>query len=59
MRVFSGRLRWSFHPWAEARPFKGPRSRWTEIPRIQNTDNSHLIRSMVLSPLERHSNDGA
>jgi hypothetical protein len=52
MRVFSAGLRWLFHPWAEAGPFKGPRSRWTGMPGIQNTNNSHLIWSMVLSPLE-------
>jgi hypothetical protein len=32
MRVFSVGLRSSFHPWAKARPLKGPRSRWTRIP---------------------------
>jgi hypothetical protein len=32
MRVFSAGLRSSFHPWAEARPLKEPRSRWTGIP---------------------------
>jgi hypothetical protein len=40
MRVFSARLRSSFHPWAEAGPLKGPRSRWAGIPGIQNTDSS-------------------
>jgi hypothetical protein len=33
MRVFSTGLRSSFHPWAEAGPLKGPRSRWIGIPR--------------------------
>jgi hypothetical protein len=33
MRVFSAGLRSSFHPWAEAGPLKGLRSRWTGIPR--------------------------
>jgi hypothetical protein len=33
MRVFSARLRSSVYPWAEAGPFKEPRSRWTEISR--------------------------
>jgi hypothetical protein len=33
MRVFYAGLRSSFHPWAEAVPLKGPRSRWTGIPR--------------------------
>jgi hypothetical protein len=33
MRVFSAELRSSFLPWAEVRPLKGPRSRWTGIPR--------------------------
>jgi hypothetical protein len=33
MRVFSAGLWSSFHPWAEAGPLKGPRSRWTGIPR--------------------------
>jgi hypothetical protein len=32
-RVFSAGLRSSFHPWAEAGPLKGTRSRWTGIPR--------------------------
>jgi hypothetical protein len=32
MRVFSAGLRSSYHPWAEAGPLKGPRSRWTRIP---------------------------
>jgi hypothetical protein len=33
MRVFPAGLRSSFHPWAEAGPLKGPRCRWTGIPR--------------------------
>jgi hypothetical protein len=33
MRVFSAGLRSWFHPWAETRPLKGPKSRWTGIPR--------------------------
>jgi hypothetical protein len=33
MRVFSVELRSSFLPWAEVEPMKGPRSRWTGIPR--------------------------
>jgi hypothetical protein len=33
MRVFSAGLQSSFHPCAEAGPLKGPRSRWTKIPR--------------------------
>jgi hypothetical protein len=38
MRVFSTELRSSFLPWAKVGPLKGPRSRWTGIPGIQNTD---------------------
>jgi hypothetical protein len=33
MRVFSAGLWSSFHPWAEAGPLKGPKSKWTGIPR--------------------------
>jgi hypothetical protein len=33
MRVFFVGLRSSVYPWAEAGPLKGPRSRWTVIPR--------------------------
>jgi hypothetical protein len=33
MRVFSDELWSSILPWAEVGPLKGPRSRWTRIPR--------------------------
>jgi hypothetical protein len=37
MRGFSAGLQSSFHPWAEAGPLKGPRSRWTGIPPVSRT----------------------
>jgi hypothetical protein len=46
MRVFSARLRSSFHPWAEAGPLKEPRSRWTGIPRYPK----HRHYALVMDP---------
>jgi hypothetical protein len=41
MRVFSIELRLSLLPWAEVGPMKGPRSRWTGIPRyLEHRDQS-------------------
>jgi hypothetical protein len=56
MRVFSAGLRSSFHLWAEAGPLKGPRSRWTGIPGIQNTDKYFAENYVLLKdePLYFH-----
>jgi hypothetical protein len=57
MRVFSTELRSSFLPWAEVGLLKGPRSRWTGIPRypehrhplpVVDKDN-HLSKPIFLS----------
>jgi hypothetical protein len=40
MRVFFVGLRSLVYPWAEARPLKGPRSRWTRIP--QYPEHQHI-----------------
>jgi hypothetical protein len=57
MRVFSAGLRSSFHPWAEAGPLKGPRSRWTGIPRYpehkQGLRLSTYAQGLRLSPYAR------
>jgi hypothetical protein len=42
MRVFFVGLRSLVYPWAEARPLKGARSRWTGITRYPETDTYHL-----------------
>jgi hypothetical protein len=44
MRVFSIGLRSSLYPWAKARPLKGPRSRWTGIPRYPEHRHSLSMR---------------
>jgi hypothetical protein len=44
MRVFFVGLRLSFLPWAEAGPLKGPRSRWTGIPRYP--EHQHLQQTL-------------
>jgi hypothetical protein len=58
MRVFSAGLRSSFHPWAKARPLKGPRSRWTGILGIQNTDSSPREPGSRTRPLEGAKGQG-
>jgi hypothetical protein len=58
MRVFSAGLRSSFHPWAEAGPLKGPRSRWTGYPGIQNTDSSAREPGPRTRPLEGAKGQG-
>jgi hypothetical protein len=45
MRFFSAGLRSSFQPWAEAGPLKGPRSRWTGIPRYPEHRQGCVERS--------------
>jgi hypothetical protein len=52
MRVFFVELWSSVYPWAKARPLKGPRSRWTGIPRypehLQNSHDCHMMMTQIL-----------
>jgi hypothetical protein len=48
MRVFSVGLQLSVYPWAEARPLKEPRSRWTRIPQYpEHRQRSHDTTSRI------------
>jgi hypothetical protein len=47
-RVFSPELRSSFLPWAEVGPLKGPRSRWTGIPRYPEHRQQVFLRKSKL-----------
>jgi hypothetical protein len=58
MRVFSAGLRSSIYPWAKAGLLKGPRSRWTGIPGIQNTDSSPREPGPQTRPLEGAKGQG-
>jgi hypothetical protein len=58
MRVFSTGLQLSVYPWAEAGPLKEPRSRWTGIPGIQNTDSSPREPSPQTHPLKGAKGQG-
>jgi hypothetical protein len=49
MRVFFVGLRSSVYPWAEAGPLKGPRSRWTGIPRYPEHRQTGVHSSLVVS----------
>jgi hypothetical protein len=59
MRVFSAGLRSSFHPWAKAGPLKGPRSRWTGIPRylehrhLPPQDKNNLLSLTLQGPTQK------
>jgi hypothetical protein len=54
MRVFSVGLRSSVYPWAEAGPLKGPRSRWTGIPRY--LEHRHLaFLSTALDVIKKYN----
>jgi hypothetical protein len=52
MRVFFVGLRSSVYSWAEAGPLKGPRSRWTGIPRYPEYRRSPWEPSPQTRPLE-------
>jgi hypothetical protein len=45
MRVFSAGLQSLLHPWAKVGPLKGPRSRWTGIPRYP--EHRHLVEIVI------------
>jgi hypothetical protein len=63
MRFFSTGLRLSFHPWAKAGPLKGPRIRWTGIPRYpehrqdQLGFKGDLVEGRDRCSLNRRSNE--
>jgi hypothetical protein len=58
MRVFFVGLRSSVYPWAKAGPLKGPRSKWTRIPRYPEHRHSPREPGPQMHPLEGEKGQG-